>query len=183
MRVISYNCRGLRVGNSAADRARRQAVDALLHNCDILCLQETFLTKQDLSNLNCINNNFHGAGESTVDLSMGIVRGRIRGGVAILWHRKLDSLINIIRTGVDWCIAVHFELDNKDFIVLNVYTPYECLQNEDEYMNRLGFINSFIHDHQSSSIFVISLLKFCMTTRSLIMSHLLCCLMLKVFQN
>jgi len=38
------------------------------------------------------NDHFYGAGESTTDFSMGIVRGRIAGGVAILWHKKLDSV-------------------------------------------------------------------------------------------
>ena len=51
-------------------------------NCDILCLQETFLPKQDLAKLNSFSDNSHGAGESTTDLTMGIVRGRIAGGVA-----------------------------------------------------------------------------------------------------
>ncbi len=57
-------------------------VDKLMQNCDILCLQETFLSKQDLGKLNSFNDNFHGAGTSTTDLTMGIVRGRISGGVA-----------------------------------------------------------------------------------------------------
>lgn len=123
MRVISYNCRGLRVGNTAADRARRLVVDNLLQKCDILCLQETFLSKQDLGQLNSVSGCFYGAGESTVDLTMGIVKGRIAGGVAILWRKKLDSVITVVRTGVDWCIAVHLKLENKELVILNVYTP------------------------------------------------------------
>lgn len=107
IRVLSYNCRGLRLGQSAVDRARRIIVDQLLEHCDILCLQETFLAKQDLKGLNSISDSFHGAGESTTDLSLGIKRGRIPGGVAILWNKKLDSAINVIRLGVDWCIAIH----------------------------------------------------------------------------
>ena len=128
MCVVSYNCRGLRVGCSAGDGARRSVVDNLLQTCN-LCLQETFLPKQDLGKLNYFNDNFHGAGESTADLTMGIVRGRIAGGVAILWHKKLDFVINIIRTQADRCIAVHLKLSNKELIILNVYTPYECPQN------------------------------------------------------
>lgn len=102
--VLSYNCRGLHLGQSAVDKARRIIVDQLLEHCDILCLQETFLAKQDLEGLNSISASFLGAGESTTDLSLGIKRGRISGGVAILWNKKLDSAINVIRFGVDWCI-------------------------------------------------------------------------------
>ena len=67
-------------------------VDNLLQKCDIPCLQETFLPKQDLGKLNSLNDNFHGAGESSTDPSLVIVRGRIAGGVAIPWHKKLDAV-------------------------------------------------------------------------------------------
>lgn len=50
---------------------------------------EIFLSKQDLGELNYFNH-FHGAVESTADLTMGIVREQIAGGVAILRHKKLD---------------------------------------------------------------------------------------------
>lgn len=46
---------------------------------------------------NSLSDNFHGAGESTTDFGMEIVRGRIPGCVAILWKKKLDSLINMVR--------------------------------------------------------------------------------------
>lgn len=69
IRVVSYNARGLRVGHSAADKTKRLVVDALLDECDILCLQETWLAKQDLDKLNALHKDFHGAGESTTDLS------------------------------------------------------------------------------------------------------------------
>lgn len=86
---------------------------------------------------------------------MGIVRGRIPGGVAILWNKKLDSLINVVRLGVDWCIAIQFTHNDNELIILNVYTPYECHQNEDEYLNRIAFINSFIQDNTYSSVYAI----------------------------
>ena len=158
----------------AGDKARRMVVDDLLATCDILCLQETFLAKQDLEKLNCLNDNFHGAGESTTDLSMGIVRGRIPGGVAILWNKKLDSLINVIRLGVDWCIAIHCVHGDKEFVVLNVYTPYECRENEDEYLHRLAFINSFIQDSSCSNIYVVGDMNAdLLDSKSLFSNHML----------
>ncbi len=125
--VVSYNCRGLRVGQSDGDKARRMVVDSLLENCDILCLQETFLAMQDLDKLNSLNDNFNGAGESTTDLGMGLIKGRISGGVAILCKKNLDSLD---------------------------VTNYECHHNEDEYLNRLAFISSFIESSIISSVYV-----------------------------
>ncbi len=54
------------------------------------------------------------------------MHGRIPGGVAILWHKKYDSLISVLRLEVDWCIAIKVEHNNNVFVMFNVYTPYEC---------------------------------------------------------
>ena len=144
MRVVSYNTRGLRVGHSATDRSRRLVVDTLLDECDIMCLQETWLAKQDLDKLNTLHVNFHGAGESTTDLSTRLVRGRIAGGVAILWNIKYDSMVKVMRLNVDWAIGLECNFNEKKFTILNVYTPYESYEHEDEFLNRLAFIQSFI---------------------------------------
>ena len=144
--ILPCNCRGLRLGQSAVDEAHRIIVDQLLEHCDILCLQETFLAKQDLKKLNSISESFHGAGESTTDLSLGIKRVIIPGGVAILWNKKLDSAINVIRLGVVWCIAIHFTQRDKELIILNTYTPYECQHNEEDYVNKRAFISSYLQN-------------------------------------
>ena len=128
--VVSYNARGLRVGHSETDKSRRVVVDKLMERCDILCVQETFLAKQDLGGLNSIHRDFHGAGESTTDLSAKVVRGRIPGGVATMWNKKYDQLVNVIRLGVDWAIGIELCCNDKKIIILNVYTPYECMKNE-----------------------------------------------------
>ncbi len=92
LRVVLYNSRGLPLGQSAGDKARCIVIDKLLENADILCVQETLLTKQDLHKLNSINNDFYGAGGSTTDETMGTVQGRIPGGVAILGIRNMTHV-------------------------------------------------------------------------------------------
>ena len=32
--------------------------------------------------------------------------GRIPGGVAILWNKKYDQLVNVVRLEVDWAIGI-----------------------------------------------------------------------------
>ena len=49
---------------------------------------------------------------------------------------------------------MQLKIDNKVFTILNVYTPYECQENEDVYLNSLA-LNQFIHDNQSS-VFVVA---------------------------
>lgn len=39
--ILSYNCVGLHLRQSAGDKARCTVVDSLLAECDILCLLET----------------------------------------------------------------------------------------------------------------------------------------------
>ena len=154
MRVISYNVRGLRVGHSPAEKIRRLTVDKLLNDCDILCLQETWLAKQDLDKLNTVHTDFHGAGESTTDLSTKMVKGRIAGGVAILWNRKYDPMVKVNRLNVDWAIGLDINLNGKKFTILNIYTPYESYESEDEFLNRLACIQSFIEDNECTCVYV-----------------------------
>ncbi|KAL7381375.1 hypothetical protein ABVT39_004885, partial [Epinephelus coioides] len=154
MRIVSYNTRGLRLGHNAADKARQLVIDKLLEETDILCLQETFLAKQDLDKLNSVHSNFHGVGESTTNLSLGLVQGRIPGSVAIMWHKKYDPLISVIRLRVDWCVAIKVSYNGNVLIILNVYTPYECSSNEDEYLQKLAFIGSFIEENECTRIYV-----------------------------
>lgn len=96
-----------------------------------------FLAKQDLDNFNGLHKDFHGAGESTTDLNAKLTKGRIPGGVAIFWRKNYDSLIKVLRLGVDWAIGIEVHCNDSKFIVLNVYMPYECHDNEDEYINSL----------------------------------------------
>ena len=125
IRVLSYNCRGMRLGMSAGDKACRIVIDRLLEECDILCLQETFLPVQGLEKLNSFDPKFLGVGESTTDLSTAVVRGRIPGGVAVLWDKKLDAVMKPIRLDVDWCIGLQYTYKNNSIVIPNVYTPYE----------------------------------------------------------
>lgn len=90
---------------------------------NILCVQETFLAKQDLDKLNTVNETFHVAGESTTDLSTGLVRGRISGGVAILWHKKYDPMISVIRLEVDWGIAIKVVHNDEVFF----FVCFNCI--------------------------------------------------------
>ncbi len=154
MRIVSYNVRGLHVGHTATDISRRYVVDTLLNECDILCLQETWLAKRDLDKLNTIHKDFHGAGESTTDLSTKLIKGRITGGVAILWNCKYHPMVKVIRLNVDWAIGIDIYFSVKKISILSIYTPYESCEYEDEFLNRLAFTHSFIEDHDSTCVYV-----------------------------
>ncbi len=71
-----------------------------------MLLLESDISKQDLCNLNTMNLNFHGIGESTVDLNDRIVCGRIPGGFASFWKVEYDPIIRPLRLNVDWVIGI-----------------------------------------------------------------------------
>ena len=145
--IVSYNTRGLHLGQSVADKSRRLVVENLFQEqIDILCLQETWLAKQDLNGINNLHPHYHGIGESTTDLNNRLVQGRIPGGVALLWHTKYEHLISEIRLNVDWAIGIQIKYDDKTFVVINIYTPYECLENESDYLDKIAFIAAFISE-------------------------------------
>ena len=75
--------------------------------------------------------------------------------VIFVTHKELDSLVTVIRLDVDWCIGLKVVHDKNVFIILNVYTPYECHKNEDEYLNKLACIGSYIRESEYTSIFVL----------------------------
>lgn len=127
--VASYNARGLRVGHSEGDKAQRFIVDKLLEACDVLCIQETFLAKQDLDRLNGLHRDFHGAGESTTDFNSKLIRGRIPGGVAVFWRKNYNSMVKVLRLGVDWAIGLEVHCNDGKFIILNVYIHHMSVLN------------------------------------------------------
>ena len=67
VKIVSYNCRGL--PKTPSKLWEKPTVNLLLqdNDNDIICLQETFYSKQDLSNLNTLHSEFQGIGVSTTD--------------------------------------------------------------------------------------------------------------------
>ena len=57
--------------------------------------------------------------------------------------------------GVLAFVKVKVVHDKNVFIILNVYTPYDCYKNEDEYLNRLAFISAYIKESTYTSIYVL----------------------------
>ena len=109
-------------------------------------LQETWLIKQNLGGLNSIQANFHGIGESTVDNRDQIRHGHAPGGVAILWNTKIEHVIKEVRLNVDWAIAIEINIDSKKIVIINVYTPYESYDNENDFISRMAHTSAFVEE-------------------------------------
>ena len=86
----------------------------------IICLQETWFTKQDLANLNALHPGFHGTGVATVDNRDGLYHGHPPGGVSILWRTCYDSIITPFKSDVIWITGIVFD---ERYVILCVYMP------------------------------------------------------------
>ena len=70
-------------------------IEHLFKDSDIICLQETWYTKQDLKHVNNLYDSFNGIGVSTTHYSDGTVHGHPPGGVTIMSDVKLDRYVRI----------------------------------------------------------------------------------------
>ena len=121
IKLVSYNCRGLQLGTNCY--YERLEVEKLLIYYDIICLQETWLSKQQEGDLKCMNKKFNAVANSPNDDSQGITVGRKKEGVAILWNSQLDTYITPHKYEYDWVVSIEIAHDNKRMFIFNVYLP------------------------------------------------------------
>ena len=144
----SINCNGF--------KRLPQSAEHLLCNCDIICLQETMLTKQECELLNSFHDNYYGYGVAPVDAALGIISGRPRGGVGILWKTHLDECVSIIESEYDWLCCIRLsDCADKEYYLINVYLPYDCMDNRDEFIDCLAKLKTFIDCIDSTCITVV----------------------------
>ena len=153
LQFISYNCRG--IPKDKTGLALRPDIINVLENCHIAAFQETWLSKQSLNCLNSLHDNFVGSGVAKIDESSGIIQGRFSGGVAFLWRNELSKHIKVLELNVDWCIAIEFSMGSTKFVIFNIYMPYQSPENEDLYMEKLGYIKVFLDELQCTNYAII----------------------------
>merc|ERR1739842_187917 len=118
LKVVSYNCRGF--PKMATKLWKKPTISLLLKdvNIDIICLQETFLSKQDLSCLNVIHREFQGVGASSTDTRDKLITGHPYGGVAILYRIKHSKCISPIYFNLDWVIGISIGSGRNKHVLL-----------------------------------------------------------------
>jgi len=79
--IESFNCRGM-------NDVKKRYVCSLLSNCDILFLQEHWMSDDQLVMLDSISPSHHSVGACGFDCD-SVLRGRPYGGCAILWRQGL----------------------------------------------------------------------------------------------
>ena len=147
LRIESFNCHGC--------NGCKPFLCDILSKCDILCLQELMISKQDCHALNTCHRDYLGYGVSPVDASLGVLSGRPYGGVGFLWKHAIDEYIKTLDCDYDWLCGIKVSNNGKDFYLLNVYLPYECEDNRDRYNDYMSKIVAFCNDINSTCIFIV----------------------------
>ena len=149
-----WNARGIMPGALYADHILTK------NNIDILAISEHWLFPNSLKFLSSINVHYDYSGASDEDLchpSTGSgIYCRGKGGVALLWHKRLSHCIRNVDTDDDRIIGIDINLKNNVHIVcFGVYLPSSNYSNElfYEYIDKL----SDLHAQHSAHAHVIFL--------------------------
>ena len=154
IKCVSYNCRGL-PKNSDGLHTRPDIIQ-LFNNAGILAFQETWWAKQELHLGNTLHEDFLSFGVASVDYSAGILQGRPYGGVNIFYHKRFAQYVRpIYFENCNWCAGIEFNLNDTCFSILFVYLPFECIDNEDEYIEKLSILESYVDSLNHGSYAII----------------------------
>ena len=136
---------------------KRQYIKTLIDqfNPEIICLQETWLLEHAITpKLSDIDDNYIPIGVSGMDEKTGIIRGRPKGGCAIMWHQNITKCVTEVQTDSKRVCAITVKLDNGDILlVINCYMPNDNMNKiniNEEFMDTCmeigGVIDKVVHD-------------------------------------
>ena len=113
--------------------------------CDIVFLQETWLSPQEYHILESIDNDFYVTCSSPMDVESEVLRGRPRGGCAILYRKSLAGCKSYVIPECDSrAIALKVSIKGDIVLFINTYMPYERHDNIDDFIFYLSQIHSYI---------------------------------------
>ena len=154
LRVTSYNCTGL-------GHDKRMYIDKIATDCDILLIQEHWLHKANLDELNELHSDFSGTGVSGMPEKKLHTVGRPFGGSAILYRKSLSHHIKHKETNAKNVTAIML----KDMLIVSVYLPgdnYHASNVSAELISVIDQLDTFIGLQEHKSILVGGDLNMCL---------------------
>jgi len=143
--IGSYNCRGY-------NNSKTNYINNLLSKCDMLLLQELWLSETQLEVLGNVNRDVLFTGVSGFDQSK-LLTGRPYGGCAIMWRSNVLANVTPIAVDSKRICAVQISTDSWKIILINVYLPFEDSDvKSDEFVNLLALIEDFIAKYSDCHI-------------------------------
>ena len=90
-----------------------------------------------------------------MDNTTGLCHGHAPGGVAIMWRSCLDKYVTPFDFNINWLTGIRIQQGTHIFVILCVYMPYECRDNEESYLDNLGTINTIIDELDCTCISIL----------------------------
>ena len=142
LNIVSYNCRGYNI-------RKKHYISQLLSECNILFLQEHWLSTNQLDCLATIHTKFLVHGVSGFADIGTVLSGRPFGGCAILYNKEINGQVIPICIQSTRIVAVKIIFSTYSLLLINVYMPYEdgSSDNSDEFANQLAIIESLLSIH------------------------------------
>ena len=145
LNICTFNCKGY--------SSSQKELQELCEKYSIVCLQEHWLSRQNLERLNELCD-VRSCGASPMDAGIGIHTGRPYGGVGIVWHSSLDSVITPLKLQHDWICGISINCEKQTCVILSVYLPYQSHDNEDPYINCLSTLQSLIDEFETTNVLI-----------------------------
>jgi exonuclease III len=146
-KFVTFNCKNV-----------KRSVDNIRDLCkiyDIIALQETWLTNDDLSFLSTISDDFSSTGVSAMDSSTGPLRGRPYGGVALLWRRSVFVNVYVIECDNPRFCAIMVISNKKAFLVMCLYMPTDENPNLAEFTDVLSAVSAIIDNCGVETVYML----------------------------
>ncbi|XP_063390109.1 uncharacterized protein LOC134675729 [Cydia fagiglandana] len=136
VQLVSFNCKNV-----------KRSVDSIRQLCqssDVIALQETWLRPDDIHYLAEIDTRFGYTGTSAMDTTVGMIRGRPYGGVALMWNKSVFPNVSIVQCDNARVSAIKINLPRESLLVFSVYMPTDKIMNLVEFTDCLSLVSATI---------------------------------------
>ena len=121
---------------------------------DVLLLQETWLTPYNIDFLDNVHEDFLCYSISAVRIDRPLV-GRPYGGLSVLWRKSLGIKFSPKTYDDSRILGLSLDTSTRKLLILNVYLPYYCTENYDDYLLCIGNCASIIEEYDHSDILIL----------------------------
>ena len=146
LKIITFNCQSA--------RANIEIITKLLDECDILFLQETFLTDVNKDILENINPEFSLA-QTLAVRKIDQFYGRASGGLAIFWRKGYNLKVFPLYFN-NRCMGIRLEFGEVKYLLINVYLncDYRSTDSLIEYKDNLAYIANCMNEECFDEVIV-----------------------------
>ena len=68
-----------------------------------------------------------------------------------MWRKSIDKFCKVTKYNDNRLIGIEIECENGESLFVNVYLPYQCADNKEEYDDYLGKLSAIVQEASSTS--------------------------------